>query len=124
MYKKRAATSEHRTQNYALGKRGKLPLHQLRMQKICIRGCPYKTSAIREGRGLYSVDIFRTKGDFFRCGRPYFWCKRHIRIFRNLWCFYIDKGGGGIGPVRTFLDKGEGRSNFCVFVQKSFIEGS
>jgi len=70
----------------------------------------------QEGGDLFSAEIFRTRGEFFRCRRLHFLVKEH-RIFRNLWCARTDKGEG-VEPVRTFC--GQGReinfSRFCADV--------
>jgi len=48
-----------------------------------------KTSAARGGG--YPV---RTRGRFFRCGRPYFLVQK-LLIYQNLWYVRTDKRGGG-----------------------------
>jgi len=53
-------------------------------------GAVHKTSVVR-GEAVCPV---RTREGVFTCGRPHFLAKK-LRIFRNLWCVRMDKGGGG-----------------------------
>jgi len=73
-----------------------------------VRGCPQKTSAVREGGGLSSADILRAKGKegFFRCGRPHFLAKklRNFLIY-GASALRTDKRGGGLNKCGHFLDK-------------------
>jgi len=63
---------------------------------VSLLGLSLKDVCSQGGGGLSSADILRTGS----CGRAPFWCKK-LQIFRNLWCFRMDKEGRGVEPVRT-----------------------
>jgi len=78
-----------------------------------------KTSAVR---GVSSADILRIRGVLHMRTSALFGAK-NFGFFRNLWCVRTDKVGGGVEPVRTFLERERG-SIFRDFVRTSFMGGS
>jgi len=61
-----------------------------------IRGCPLKTSAVREERGLPSADILRTRREgVLQMRTSALFGAKTSDFFQNLWCVRTDKWRGG-----------------------------
>jgi len=67
------------------------------------------------GRGFGQADILRTGGVSSDIDVRTFWCKNR-RIFRNLWCVCMDKGGETVDRADVLYE----RTLNCLFIRFYF----